>query len=227
MKTITWVEIVTLLADLVVFESLQFNEFLKKLIKLLSQLIPADSYLIYLYDREKNQLILVGSKKSKAKLVGKLTMKSGEGITGWVVEHKKPVILEKEAYKDERFLFFKELPEDRYEAFLSVPIIDKKGVVGVINIQNKTPRKFSKEETKIVGGIVKIISSAFEQIALGRQVDFLKDKLEERKIVEKAKGLLMKLKGYSENEAYRVLQTEAMKKRKSIKEIADAIILVY
>lgn len=218
---------IQLLADLVVFKTYDFDQFLKKLIKLITQIVPTDSCLIYFYDRTHKEFILVGSKKSHKNLLGKLNMKKGEGITGWVADHQKTVNLEKEAYNDKRFKHFEELPEDRFEAFLSVPITDHQGVVGILNLQNRQPYKFKREEVNLIEGIVKIIASAFEKIALERKVDQLETKLEERKSVEKAKGLLMKIKGFSESEAYRMLQQEAMKKRKTIKEIADAVILVW
>lgn len=78
------------------------------------------------------------------------------------------------------------MPEDLYESFLSVPIPDRSGVVGVINFQNKLEYKFSQKQIKIIESIVKIISSAFVKIALTRQIYLLENKLEERKIVEKA-----------------------------------------
>lgn len=226
-KGISWAEIVNLLSDLVVFESYDFQQFLKKLIKLLTQFIPVDACLIYFYDRQTKQLILVASKQSHKKLLGKITLKTGEGITGWVAAHKKTVVLKKNAYRDERFKFFKELPEDLYEAFLSVPIVDRQGVVGVINLQHKEPYEFSEEQTKTVQAIVKIIASAFEKIVLERKVEHLETKLEERKVIEKAKGILMKERNMTEIEAYNLLQKEAMKKRKSIRQIADAVMLVY
>ncbi len=226
-KAIPWVQIVGLLSDLVVFDSYDFQQFLKKLIKLLTNFIPVDSCLIYFYDRQNKQLILVGSKQSHNKLLGKIMLKTGEGITGWVAVHKKTVVLKKNAYRDERFKFFKELPEDLYEAFLSVPIIDKQGVVGVINLQHKTPYEFSLEQVKTVEAIVKIIASAFEKVVWERKVEHLETKLEERKVVEKAKGILMKERGLTETDAYTLLQREAMKKRKSIREIAEAVLLVY
>ncbi len=223
----SWVQIVNLLSQLVVFESYDFREFLKKLIILLTKLISVDSCLIYFYDKHTKELILVGSKKSHTELMGKITMKKGEGITGWVVVHKKTVRLTKKAYEDERFKTFENLPEDTYEAFLSVPILDKEGVVGVINLQNKKPYAFSSEQVKTVEAIVKIVASAFEKIVLDRKVDDLEQKLEERKTVERAKGVLMKKNKMTEREAYQMMQREAMKKRKTMKEIAEAVLLIY
>lgn len=215
------------LCELVVFDNGNFDKFLQELIKTIRNIIPVDSCLIYFHDPHLKQLFLIGSKKPHTEEIGKVVLKDGEGITGWVAEHKKTVALEKEAYKDKRFKFFKELPEDKYESFLSVPIFNKDGIVGVINFQNKSPFKFSQKQIKTIESIVKIISSAFAKTALTRQIYLLENKLEERKIIEKAKGILMKERKLSEQEAYEYLRKEAMIKRKSMKEISQAVILVY
>ena len=219
-------QIIDLLSDLVIFNSYDFQQFLNKLIKLILKIIPLDSCLIYFYDREKKELILVASKKPHDKLLGKIKLRWGEGITGWVAEHRKTAKLEKEAYKDRRFKFFKELPEDRYEAFLSVPIIDREGVVGVVNLQNRIPYRFVNNQIKTIEAVVKIIASAFEKVILERKVGYLETKLEERKVVERAKGILMRERKIDENLAYQTLRNEAMKTRKSLKDIAEAVILV-
>lgn len=220
-------KVIQLLSDLVVFNNLSFDQFLKRLIKITAEIISVDSCLIYLYDKERKQLILVGSKKPHPKDIGHIILEKGEGITGWAAEHKKAVVLPSHAYLDLRFKAFKELPEDKYESFLSVPITNQDGVVGVINLQNRQPYSFSKLETNTIESLVKIISSAFAKVALDRKINHLENKLEERKIIEKAKGVIMKQKNLTEQEAYSYLRKEAMAKRKSMKEIADAILIVF
>lgn len=220
------VDVITLLSRIAVFETDNFDRFLKKLVLLISKVIALDSCLIYVYSQTSNRYILVASKQKHTKLLHKISLKTGEGITGWVGEHKQHVVLSKEAYKDKRFKSFTELPEDTYEAFLSLPIISKQGTIGVINLQNKQPYYFSKEELGLLKAIVTIIAAAFEKQTLSNRVATLEQKLEERKVVEKAKGVLMKHKGLSENDAYQTLRDEAMKKRKSIKTIAEAVILI-
>jgi len=219
--------VINLLGEIVVFNQLTFNTFLKRFISLLVKIVPTDSCLIYVYDYHLKQLILVGSKKPHEHAIDHVTMKEGEGITGWVVQHQQTVAIEKKAYLDERFKAFKELPEDKYESFLSVPIVGSKGIIGVVNIQNKKPYVFSKEQIKTVESLVKIIASAFAKTVWERKVNKLESQLEERKIIERAKGILMKEKNMSEDEAFAFIRKEAMNKRKSMKEIADAILLVW
>lgn len=220
-------EVITLLSDLVVFNHYGFDEFLKKLINAIIKIVPSDSCFIYFHDTDKKRFTLIGSKKPHKGEIGNVVLAEGEGITGWVAEHKQTVAIKDKAYKDSRFKFFSELPEDKYESFLSVPIINGTGVVGVINLQNKKPYVFSKNQIKTVESLVKIISSAFSNVVLERKINSLKTKLEERKLIDRAKGVLMKNKNIGEQEAYRYLQKEAMEKRKSMKDIAQAVLLIY
>jgi Signal transduction protein containing GAF and PtsI domains len=208
-------QIATILSDLIVFDRLSLDQFLNKIIKLINKIIDVDSCFIYLYQSKK--LTLFASKKSHKNLLGKITLKEGEGITGWVAEHKKTVAIKEKAYLDPRFKFVEELPEDRYEAFLSVPIIDKQGLVGVINLQNKKPKVFSKKEKQMIEIFASIIASGLRKVILQEKLGLLEEKLEERKIVEKAKGILMKKENLTEEEAYKKIQKEAMKKRKKLK----------
>jgi uroporphyrinogen-III synthase len=219
--------IVDLLSDIVVFEKLDFENFLKKFIKIVNRIVPADSCLVYLNDVDEKKLILIGSKKGKKDLLGNIKMSKGEGITGWVADHEESVILSEKAYEDKRFKKFQELPEDKFEAFLSVPIRNKDGVIGVVNIQNKKKYEFTSDQVKILESIANIISSAFSKTVMERKVDSLENKLEERKLVEKAKGILMNKASISESEAYRRIRTESMKKRKSMKDMAQAIITFW
>src|SRR3989338_5738530 len=76
----------------------------------------------------------------------KIKMKVGEGITGWVAETKKTVAISKQAYDDKRFKLFSSLPEDKFEAFLSVPIIFRNRVIGVINVQHRKHHRYPKKE---------------------------------------------------------------------------------
>jgi uroporphyrinogen-III synthase len=64
-------------------------------------------------------------------------LRLSEGLTGWVARERRLLAITREAYNDPRFKFFEDLPEDRFEAFLSVPIISQSQVVGVINAQHR------------------------------------------------------------------------------------------
>ncbi len=220
-------QVINLLAELIVYGKYDFPEFLKRFIAIATQIIPADSCLIYFYDKEKKMLTLVGSTKSHEKAIGHIIMQEGEGITGWVVQHKETVVIPKKAYEDPRFKSFKDLPEDKYEGFLSVPILDVSGVAGVINFQTKAPQNFSDIQITTIQSLVQIIASALITTLLSKKITKLETQLEERKLLEKAKGILMKVRRITEEEAFRLIRSESMNKRKSMKEIAEAILIVW
>jgi len=205
--------------------SLELEELLNEIVKIAILVTKGDSCLIYVLDPKKNDLILRASKNPYPDLLRKIKMKVGIGITGWVAKEKKPVAITSGANKDSRFKLFRSLPEDKFEAFLSVPILDKHGVSGVINIQHKTKHKHSSMEINLLSAIGKLVGGALENALLVEESIVLKEALELRKLVEKAKGILMKKAAVDEDEAYKRLQKESMNKRKSLKEISEAIVL--
>ncbi len=205
--------------------SLEIQELLSEIVKIASVVTNADSCLIYVLDSKKHELVLRASKNPHQNLLQKVTMRMGEGITGWVAKEKKAVVIEISAYKDPRFKFFSNLPEDKYEAFLSVPIVNKHGIVGVINIQHIKKHKHSEMEINLLTAIGKLVGGALENALLVEETLALKEALEMRKLIEKAKGIMMKRRSIDEDEAYKLIQKESMDSRKTLKEIAEAIIL--
>src|SRR5260370_18334550 len=176
---VPWVKVVNLLSELVVFRSYDFQIFLQKVIVVVMSVVTVDVCFIYFYDREKKELTLVGSRRSENAVFEAISMKTGEGISGWVVENERIVVLEREAYKDPRFKTFEELPEDRYEGFLSVPIVNESGVIGVLNLQSRLPYSFSHMQVETVAGGVEIIFSAFEKFVWGGKVGALEWKVKD------------------------------------------------
>ena len=152
-------------------------------------------------------------------------MKVGEGITGLVAETKKTVAIYTKAYEDKRFKLFSSLPEDKFEGFLSVPIIFKNSVIGVINVQHKKSKKYPKKEINFLETIAKQIGGILEVSRLIYETNVLKEALETQKLINKAKSILMKSGGLSEQEAHQLLVKKSMDKRRSLKEVAEAIIL--
>lgn len=205
--------------------SLEIGELFKEIVKIATAVTHGDSCLIYILDPKKKELVLRASKNPHPELLQKIKLKLGEGITGWVAKEKKPVVISSGANKDPRFKLFRSLPEDRFEAFLSVPIINRHGVCGVINVQHEKRHLHTAMEINLLSAIGKLVGGAVENALLIEESLALKEALELRKLIERAKGILMKRKTISEDEAYRMMQRESMDARKSLKEVAEAVIL--
>lgn len=206
--------------------SLELDEVLKEIVRVADEVTQGDSVLVYVLDTDKKQLILRASKNPHAELMQKITMQLGEGITGWVASQKQPVAIEKDASLDPRFKYFHNLPEDLFEAFLSVPIVGKRGVVGVINVQHRKPHKHTHMEINLLTAVGKLVGGAVENAKLLKESFALKEALELRKLLAKAKGILMKKRMISEDEAYKIIQKESMDTRKSLREVAEMILFM-
>lgn len=272
-------------------------------------LINADSCFIYLYDKDSNELVLMGSSSPNHKAIGRIKLGLGEGLAGLVGKERKIISISRKAYNDRRFKVFKNLKEDTYEAIISVPIVFNNNLVGVINAQHRDEHRYTKSEKNILEMFSKLISGALERdwlyeqykrkaeilenildsildengnivqkvesiifrivkkplkvvqdvkiqsdiksnyfsvilsdanitdeqrkaiFLVLNQADLifrnrkLKDEIEERKLVERAKGVLMK-QGMTEEEAYNYIRKKAMDMRKTIKEVAQYIVML-
>jgi uroporphyrinogen-III synthase len=185
--------------------------------------VKCDSCFVYIL--ENDELVLRASKNPHPELVDRLKLKLGQGITGWVAERREPVVVEQGAAEDSRFNMFNELPEDHFEAFLSVPLVSGGRLVGVINLQNREPHQYMKREINLVATIGFLVGAEVERVRLDSENSELSNRLETRKLVERAKGILQRDLGVSEEEAYQTIQRESQQRRKSMKELAESIIL--
>jgi signal transduction protein with GAF and PtsI domain len=200
-----------------------FHEVLDRVVEFASDLVKCDSCLIYVLEGE--HLVLRASKNAHPDVVDRLKIRVGEGITGWVAEHHEPVAISEKAAHDPRFQFFHELPEDSYEAFLSVPLTCRGRVVGAINLQHRLPHVHKRKEIRLISAIGFLVGAEIELARMEVVNSNLTDQLQTRKLVERAKGILQRELGLSEEQAYLALQKQSRQKRKAMKEVAEAIIL--
>lgn len=134
---------------------LELDTVLHQILDLVRDFLECDSCLIYLL--EDSELVLWAASTSTGQKTEQLRLRLEEGLTGWVARERRLLSISREAYNDPRFKFFKNLPQDTFEAFLSAPIISQNKVTGVINVQHREPRVHS-------GGDVEMLSTLGEQI---------------------------------------------------------------
>jgi signal transduction protein with GAF and PtsI domain len=146
--------------------TLDLETVLRHIVDVVVEVTKADACLLYLLSESHGELILRASKNPHPKLIGRITIGMGEGITGWVARERTRVVIPSNASDDSRFKFFHHLPEDRYQAFVSVPIMAKKEVIGVINVQHKRPRRYRDDELALLTTIANQVGGAIENARL-------------------------------------------------------------
>lgn len=196
---------------------------LSRVVHFVSSVVQCDSCFIYVL--EDDELVLRASKNPHADVVNRLKLRLGQGLTGWVAEHRQPVAVGCHAFEDPRFQIFNELPEDHYEAFLSVPVLCRGRLVAVINLQHRHPHEHSWSEIQLIATIGFLVGAEIALARLESENTQLSERLETRKVVERAKGILQRDLGIGEEEAYLTIQRQSRQRRRSKREIAEAILL--
>jgi AmiR/NasT family two-component response regulator len=110
---------------------------------------------------------------------------------------------------------------------LTVPMIIGDKVIGVINSYTEEKHQFSDLEVKILQAVANQAAVAIENTKLKQENMEAKQELEERKIIDRAKTLVMEKDSLSENDAYKLIQKTSRDNRKSMVEVAHAILLAY
>jgi len=216
----------------IVSSELSLDEMLGEIVGLTAQVTECDACLVYLIEHESGEIVLRASQVPHAQDLGNLRMKMGEGVTGWVAEHKSVVALSENAASDIRFKRFQALIEDTYEAFLSVPLVAGGDIIGVINVHHREPHFHTADEISLLtfvgeqmGGVISKSVLADENARLLEETQEMRRQLETRKLVERAKGLLQHRYKLTEEEAYLRLRNESRRLRRPMKDLAEAIIL--
>ncbi|HZP32242.1 MAG TPA: GAF domain-containing sensor histidine kinase [Candidatus Acidoferrales bacterium] len=140
------------------------HEILREVVRFVAAVVECDSCFVYVL--EKDELVLRASKNPHPEIIDRLKLKMGEGITGWVAEHREPVAVPQNAMKDPRFKFFNDLPEDRFQAFLSVPLMSRGRLVGVINLQNRKAHTYTKREISMISTVCTMAGAEIEMARL-------------------------------------------------------------
>jgi uroporphyrinogen-III synthase len=205
--------------------ALPLDAVLRELVDFATSVVNCDSCFIYVL--EDKDLVLRASKNYHPNIVGRLRIKVGQGITGWVAQHREPVFVSRNSAADPRFKMFAELLEDSFEAFLSVPLINRGRLVGVINLQHRKARVYSDREIGLVSTLGFLVGAEIGRARLESERLELAAQLEVRKVVERAKGILQNDLRLSEEAAYQMLRRESQQRRKSMKDVAEAIILSH
>lgn len=216
----------------IVSSQLSLDEMLGEVIGLTVQVTGCDACLVYLLEHASGEIVLRASQVPHAADLGHLRMRMGEGVTGWVAEHKSVVALSSNAGADSRFKHFQVLIEDTYEAFLSVPLVSGGDVIGVVNVHHRETHAHTPEEIALLTFIGEQMGNAISKSLLADQnarlleeKEEMKRQLETRKLVERAKGLLQQRFGITEEDAYLRLRNESRRLRRPMKDLAEAIIL--
>jgi len=163
-----------------ILHSHDMQETLDNIVNLVAKRMESDVCSIYLLDDDGETLRLQSTRGLSRASVGKITMKTSEGLTGLVVEQRGVVSL-KNAHEHPRYKYFRETKEERYQSFLGIPMFERKSPVGVIVVQHREARDYTNTEISTLSTIAYQISSI---VINAKLLDSIRTKEEERARLE-------------------------------------------
>lgn len=217
------IEALTKISDAVTSD-LYLEEILKLIVTVTAEAMNSKICSLMLLDKSTNELAVKATQSVSEFYNKKPNAKLGEGIAGRVAQCGKPITV-LDVRKDKRYLNQKIAQKENLCSLLSVPLIFKGNVIGVLNCYTAKPHRFGKSEINVIKSIANQAAIVIENFRLVVESQVIQEELESRKAIERAKGILMKRENLSEQGAYKLIQKYSMDKRKSMREVAEAILL--
>ena len=150
-----------------VSSSLELDEVLAAVVRLLSDASAVHACFVYLVENEGDRLVLRAASGPYGHLAGKVALERGEGLAWWAAERREPAFIPENLLADPRVKYVPELEEERFQSLLSVPIVRKDGdVIGVISAHTEAPREFTQEEVDFLVTAASLVAGAIENARL-------------------------------------------------------------
>ncbi len=200
------------------------EEILNIIVTITAEMMGSKICSIMILDEKKQELAIKATQSLSEDYCKKPNLKIGQSISGRVVKKKEPIIV-LDVTKEPGYVYPQIAQKEGLCSMLAVPMIVKDRVIGVINSYTSEQHKFNKEEIEILQSVANQAAVAIENAKLMEEAITARETLKVRKLVNRAKSVLMQEFGITENEAYKKIHRQSMDSRKSMKEVAEAIIL--
>jgi K+-sensing histidine kinase KdpD len=145
-----------------------WDEMLRIVIDRTTDAMGAEVSSLYLLERREGVLRLVATNGLNPRAVGRATLRLGEGITGWVANARVPLAV-RDVHTEPRWHFVPSVDVERFTSMLSVPLVSRDEVIGVMNVQTVTPRDFDHTEIDFLQTIANQVAGIIEKGRLQRE----------------------------------------------------------
>ena len=203
---------------------LYLDDILKFIVTVTAELLQSKICSLMLLDESSKELVVKATQSISEDYLRKPNIKLGTGIAGKVVQTGKELTVA-DVKKDRRYICTDIACKENLCSLLSVPLLYKGSVIGVLNCYTSVPHVFTAAEKKAIRSIANQAAVVIANFTLVVESQVIKEELEARKLIETAKRLLMEQEGVSEREAYNRMRQYSMNTRRSMRVVAEAIVL--
>ena len=203
------------------------EDILKLIVMVTAKVTNVEICSLWLIDEEEKKKIirLKATQAIDHEYVKDRTLNMDEGVVGFVATSKEPLIVE-DVLKEPRFKEKEMAKKLNLVSMLSVPLqVRDEKVIGVLNCFTSTLHVFSETEVNVIRTVANQAAAAILNTELMVKTKVIQEELKTRKLIDRAKEVIMRRRNMEVDEAFRWIQKRSMDSRKSIREIAEAIIL--
>ncbi len=217
------IEAISKVANLIT-SGMYLEELLRLVVQVTAEVMNSKISSLMLLDPDKKELVVKATQSISEAYNKKPNIPLGEGIAGVVAKDNKPICI-LDVKEDRRYLNQDVAKKEGLCSLACVPLAVKGRVIGVLNCYTSKKHKFSKHELDLLTALANQAAIAIENAELDLRARSAEEALTTRKLVERAKDILSQDASIPPSEAYRLIQKQSMNMRKSMREVAEAIIL--
>ncbi len=217
------IEAISKVANLIT-SGLYVEELLRLIVQVTAEIMNSKISSLMLLDPEKKELVVRATQSISEAYNKKANIKLGQGIAGIAAQQNKAICV-LDVKDDPRYLNRDIAVKEGLCSLISVPMAVKGRLIGVLNCYTSKKHKFTKPELDVLTALANQAAVAIENAELDLRARSAEEALTTRKLVERAKDILSQEANISPAEAYRLIQKQSMDSRKSMREVAEAIIL--
>ena len=200
------------------------DDILRLIVVVTAKVMDSNICSLMLLNEQTGELEIKATQAVSKAYLQKPAVRLGEGISGIAARENRPVSC-MDVKEDPRYVNKEVAVKENLCSLLSMPMSIKGRVIGVINCYTSVPHEFSEEEETVLSTVANQAAIAIENTNLMVKAKLMEEELETRKLVERAKDILMDERGISGFEAFSAMRRKSMDTRRPIREIAEAIIL--
>jgi len=203
---------------------LYLDDILKLVVTVTAEVMGSKICSLWILDEQQKVLKLRATQTISKEYLKERSLRLGEGVVGHVARTRQPMVI-RDVLAEPKYKEKDLARKEGLTSMLSVPLVVKDKVIGVINAYSQTPHDYSPTEVNLLIAVANQAAVAIENTELMVKTRVIQEELEARKLVERAKEVLMARKGLTAAEAFRRIQKQSMNTRRSMREIAEAILL--
>ena len=206
---------------------LALEDLLKRMVMVTAKVTGVEICSLWLIDENQKppKIRLKATQSIDPEYLKDRSLKLDEGVVGYVVTDKRPITI-KHVLRSKRFKEKKMARKLGLVSMVAVPLKHKdERIIGVLDCFTASPHTFSKTEINLLTAVANQAALAIMNTELMLKTKVIQEELETRKLVERAKEILVRRRSMDVNSAFRWIQKRSMDSRKSMREVAEAILL--